>query len=202
MSVLHRYRSGQLVIDGILIAVSWWAAFQLRFERLPVFYEGYLEYWIFAAVVAVKLVVLALFGLYQPLVALRLAPRHVVVAARSSDRRPRRRRHSAALGSVRRPVAARHLPDRRNPPVRTSCRRPSANPDAVRASWSVGNRGPRQGGPDRRCRRRRQSDHQPGREEEREEKEKREKREKDAPRARGCATPPWLWSTTIRASRT
>ena len=65
MNALHRYRSGQLVIDAVLIAVAWWAAFQLRFERLPVFYEGYLEPWIFVVVVAVKLVVLAAFGLYS-----------------------------------------------------------------------------------------------------------------------------------------
>ena len=65
MSALNRYRSGQLVIDALLIGVAWWAAFQLRFESLPVFYEGYLETWIFAVVIAVKLVVLAAFGLYS-----------------------------------------------------------------------------------------------------------------------------------------
>ena len=65
MSRINRYRSGQLVIDALLIVAAWWAAFQLRFERLPVYYEGYLEPWIFAVVVAVKLVVLAAFGLYS-----------------------------------------------------------------------------------------------------------------------------------------
>ena len=65
MSALTRYRSGQLVIDALLIGVAWWAAFQLRFERLPVFYEGYLEVRIFAVVIAIKLVVLAAFGLYS-----------------------------------------------------------------------------------------------------------------------------------------
>ena len=65
MTRINRYRSGQVVVDVLLIALAWWAAFQLRFERLPVFYEGYLEPWIFAVVVAVKLVVLAAFGLYS-----------------------------------------------------------------------------------------------------------------------------------------
>ena len=65
MSALTRYRSGQLVIDALLIGVAWWAAFQLRFERLPVFYEGYLEVRIFAVVIAIKLAVLAAFGLYS-----------------------------------------------------------------------------------------------------------------------------------------
>lgn len=65
MSLLTRYRSGQLVVDALLIAFAWWAAFQLRFERIPVFYDGYLEPWIFAVVVTVKVVVLAVFGLYS-----------------------------------------------------------------------------------------------------------------------------------------
>jgi FlaA1/EpsC-like NDP-sugar epimerase len=65
MNLLNRYRSGQLAVDALLIAFAWWAAFQLRFERLPVYYDGYVEPWIFVAVVAVKVVVLAAFGLYS-----------------------------------------------------------------------------------------------------------------------------------------
>ncbi len=65
MSLFTRYRTGQLAVDALLIALAWWAAFQLRFERLPVYYDGYVEPWIFVAVVAVKLVVLAAFGLYS-----------------------------------------------------------------------------------------------------------------------------------------
>ena len=65
MNLLNRYRSGQLAVDALLIAFAWWAAFQLRFERLPVYYDGYVEPWIFVAVVAAKVVVLAAFGLYS-----------------------------------------------------------------------------------------------------------------------------------------
>jgi FlaA1/EpsC-like NDP-sugar epimerase len=48
-----------------LIALAWFAAFQLRFERVPVYYEGYLELRIFLVVIAVKISIFVLFGLYN-----------------------------------------------------------------------------------------------------------------------------------------
>ncbi len=63
--LLNRHRIWQAVIDAGLIALSWWAAFQLRFERLPVYYEGYLSAKVFLVVIAVKLAVFVVFRLYD-----------------------------------------------------------------------------------------------------------------------------------------
>jgi FlaA1/EpsC-like NDP-sugar epimerase len=62
---VNRHRIWQAAIDAGLIALAWWAAFQLRFDRVPVYYEGYLEAKIFLVVIASQLVVFVLFGLYN-----------------------------------------------------------------------------------------------------------------------------------------
>jgi FlaA1/EpsC-like NDP-sugar epimerase len=55
----------QLAIDGALVGLAWWLAFQLRFDAgVPTRYERLLESTI-AWVVAGKLALFALFGLYQ-----------------------------------------------------------------------------------------------------------------------------------------
>jgi FlaA1/EpsC-like NDP-sugar epimerase len=63
--LVNRHRIWQAGIDAGLVAFAWWAAFQLRFERVPVYYDGYLEARIFLVVVAVKLAVFVLFRFYD-----------------------------------------------------------------------------------------------------------------------------------------
>ena len=63
--LVNRHRIWQAAIDAGLIALAWWAAFQLRFERLPVYYDGYLDAEIFLVVIASQLAVFVLFGLYN-----------------------------------------------------------------------------------------------------------------------------------------
>ena len=65
MNLINRHRIWQALIDTGLIALAWFAAFQLRFERLPVYYEGYLELRIILVVIAVKISIFVLFGLYN-----------------------------------------------------------------------------------------------------------------------------------------
>jgi FlaA1/EpsC-like NDP-sugar epimerase len=62
---LNRHRVWQLVVDGVLIAVAWWLAFQLRFDHgVPPFYETLFKRTILI-VLAIKLVVFILFGFYN-----------------------------------------------------------------------------------------------------------------------------------------
>ena len=57
----------QVAIDAVLVALAYWLAFQLRFDvGMPTRYERLLE-TTFPAVVAGKLVLFALFGLYHKL---------------------------------------------------------------------------------------------------------------------------------------
>jgi FlaA1/EpsC-like NDP-sugar epimerase len=65
VNLINRHRIWQALIDTGLIALAWFAAFQLRFERVPVYYEGYLELRIFLVVIAVKISIFVLFGLYN-----------------------------------------------------------------------------------------------------------------------------------------
>jgi FlaA1/EpsC-like NDP-sugar epimerase len=65
VNLINRHRIWQALIDTGLIALAWFAAFQLRFERLPVYYEGYLELRIILVVIAVKISIFVLFGLYN-----------------------------------------------------------------------------------------------------------------------------------------
>ncbi len=63
--LINRHRIWQAAIDAGLIALSWWAAFKLRFDQVPVYYEGYLEARIFLVVIATQLAVFVAFGLYN-----------------------------------------------------------------------------------------------------------------------------------------
>ena len=65
MNFLNRYRVSQVAIDLALIVAAWWLAFQLRFEKIPTYYEGYLDLWVFVVVVAVKIGALIVFGMYS-----------------------------------------------------------------------------------------------------------------------------------------
>jgi FlaA1/EpsC-like NDP-sugar epimerase len=64
---ITRHRLWQLVVDGVLIGVAWYAAWNLRFDqlRLPRFYEPYISLRSIAIVVALKLAVFVLFGFYN-----------------------------------------------------------------------------------------------------------------------------------------
>jgi FlaA1/EpsC-like NDP-sugar epimerase len=63
--LINRHRIWQAAIDAGLVALAWWAAFQLRFDRVPVYYEGYLEARIYLVVIASQLAVFIAFGLYN-----------------------------------------------------------------------------------------------------------------------------------------
>src|SRR5437763_1545582 len=64
---VHRHSVPQLVVDGVLVALAYYLAFQLRFEgAIPSRYQQLLDgtiWW----VVPVTLIALAGFGLYQRL---------------------------------------------------------------------------------------------------------------------------------------
>jgi FlaA1/EpsC-like NDP-sugar epimerase len=64
MSVL-RHRLWQLLVDAAIIVVSWWLAFELRFDQgLPVYYSTLLRRTILI-VLAIKLTVFIAFGFYN-----------------------------------------------------------------------------------------------------------------------------------------
>jgi FlaA1/EpsC-like NDP-sugar epimerase len=64
---VHRHSLPQLLVDGLLVALAYYLAYQLRFEfKLPARYDQLLEATI-PWVVPVTVAVLALFGLYQRL---------------------------------------------------------------------------------------------------------------------------------------
>jgi FlaA1/EpsC-like NDP-sugar epimerase len=59
-----RHRLWQVAVDGALVALAWWLAFQLRFDHgVPVYYRALLEETVLL-VVAVKLAVFVGFGFY------------------------------------------------------------------------------------------------------------------------------------------
>src|SRR5436305_11625243 len=65
MSGFRRHRLLQLLIDAAIVAVSWFLAFELRFDRgLPVYYDTLLRRTILL-VVAIKLVIFLLFGFHR-----------------------------------------------------------------------------------------------------------------------------------------
>ena len=70
---VHRHSVPQLVVDGLLVALAYFLAFRLRFERLavPPRYEDLFEATI-PWVVPVSLVVLASFGLFASFVLVAL----------------------------------------------------------------------------------------------------------------------------------
>ena len=66
MRLLSRHRIWQVVADGALVAAAWYIAFQIRFDKgVPTRYDEFLAPDVFAAVVAVKLAVFVVFGLYE-----------------------------------------------------------------------------------------------------------------------------------------
>ena len=61
----YRYRLLQLLIDAGIVALSWFLAFELRFDQgLPVYYDTLLRRTILL-VVAIKLIVFLLFGFHR-----------------------------------------------------------------------------------------------------------------------------------------
>jgi FlaA1/EpsC-like NDP-sugar epimerase len=65
MSGIGRHRLLQLVVDAAIVAVSWFLAFQLRFDHgLPVYYDTLLRRTILI-VVAIKLAVFLAFGFHR-----------------------------------------------------------------------------------------------------------------------------------------
>ncbi len=67
-SPVNRHRIWQVAADGVLIAVAWLLAFQLRFDSfgsIPPFYERLVNWRTVLLVVAIKLVVFTLFGFYN-----------------------------------------------------------------------------------------------------------------------------------------
>src|SRR2546430_6626214 len=64
---VHRHALPQLVVDGLLVALAYFLAFQLRFDdAVPARYEHLLQSTL-PWVVPVAIVVLSAFGLYQRL---------------------------------------------------------------------------------------------------------------------------------------
>src|SRR5215813_7021562 len=67
-SPVNRHRIWQMAADGVLIAVAWLLAFQLRFdsfEKIPPFYEKLVNWQTVLLVVAIKLAVFTAFGFYN-----------------------------------------------------------------------------------------------------------------------------------------
>src|SRR4051794_23049168 len=65
MSGFRSHRVLQLLIDAGIVALSWFLAFELRFDQgLPVFYDTLLRRTILL-VVAIKVVVFLLFGFHR-----------------------------------------------------------------------------------------------------------------------------------------
>jgi FlaA1/EpsC-like NDP-sugar epimerase len=64
--LVNRHRIWQIVVDGSLVALAWYLAFQVRFDRgIPGLYDEYLAAEVILALVGIKLVVFILFGLYE-----------------------------------------------------------------------------------------------------------------------------------------
>src|ERR671938_1195721 len=65
MSGFARHRLLQVVVDAGIVALSWFLAFELRFDQgLPVYYDTLLRRTILI-VVAIKVVVFLLFGFHR-----------------------------------------------------------------------------------------------------------------------------------------
>jgi FlaA1/EpsC-like NDP-sugar epimerase len=60
-----RHRLTNVAADALLIALAWRVTFWLRFNEVPPYYRHLLSWHTFALVVAIKLVVFALFGFYN-----------------------------------------------------------------------------------------------------------------------------------------
>jgi FlaA1/EpsC-like NDP-sugar epimerase len=64
-NLLSRHRLWQLLVDGGIVALSWWLAFQLRFDHGPPIYYQHLLSQTILLVVAIKLIVFIAFGFYN-----------------------------------------------------------------------------------------------------------------------------------------
>ncbi len=64
-SPLNRHRLWQVVVDGALIAAAWELSFWIRFDRVPRYYERYLEWDVVLLVVGIMLPVFVAFGFYN-----------------------------------------------------------------------------------------------------------------------------------------
>ncbi len=64
-NLLSRHRLWQLLVDGAIVALSWWLAFQLRFDHGPPIYYQHLLSKTILLVVAIKLIVFIAFGFYN-----------------------------------------------------------------------------------------------------------------------------------------
>jgi FlaA1/EpsC-like NDP-sugar epimerase len=66
MRLLNRHRLWQLVVDSVLVALAWYLAFHLRFDKgVPPRYDEFLHADVFLVVVGVTAVTFVLFGLYD-----------------------------------------------------------------------------------------------------------------------------------------
>ena len=117
MRLPSRHRMWQVAADGLLVALAWYLAFQVRFDQgVPGRYDEFLGWNVFAVVVAIELAVFIAFGLYEhwwryvsirdmwrAILAVTVASIAVVVVAlplaarRRVARAPRRRRDRLAL---------------------------------------------------------------------------------------------------------
>jgi FlaA1/EpsC-like NDP-sugar epimerase len=64
-SPLNRHRLWQVVVDAALIAAAWELSFWIRFDRMPRYYERYLEWDVVLLVVGIMLPVFVAFGFYN-----------------------------------------------------------------------------------------------------------------------------------------
>ena len=67
-SPVNRHRIWQMAADGVLVALAWLLAFQLRFdsfEKIPPFYEKLVNWQTVLLVVAIELAVFTAFGFYN-----------------------------------------------------------------------------------------------------------------------------------------
>jgi FlaA1/EpsC-like NDP-sugar epimerase len=65
-SPVNRNSIWQVAVDGALVALAWWLAWNLRFDEVrPVYYDRYLDWSIVLLVIAIKLPVFALSGFYN-----------------------------------------------------------------------------------------------------------------------------------------
>ena len=66
MRLPSRHRIWQVAADGLLVALAWYLAFQVRFDQgVPGRYDEFLGWDVFVVVVAIELAVFVAFGLYE-----------------------------------------------------------------------------------------------------------------------------------------
>jgi FlaA1/EpsC-like NDP-sugar epimerase len=61
-----RHRIWQIAADGVLVALAWYLAFQVRFDQgVPARYDEFLGWNVFLVVIGVQLATFVVFGLYE-----------------------------------------------------------------------------------------------------------------------------------------